>query len=162
MSAEVLLRKCRLEDCDTWVTLNQQYVNSELAEVDFWCLKYIDAKEQFEVFKRTFYAALREPEHCILFAIEADGNIVGFANCMTIFSIWAHGRALVLEDLFIVEDARGKGYGRETMLQLKQYAKDQGYKRLQFKTFSSDVDAADFYRKMGYTFTTMNFYRHYF
>ena len=33
--------------------------------------------------------------------IEEDGEVIGFANLMTIFSVWSEGYALVIDDLYI-------------------------------------------------------------
>ena len=44
-----------------------------------------------------------------------DGVPVGFANLMTIYSIWTHGKALILDDLYLDPAVRGKGYGRKAL-----------------------------------------------
>ena len=56
--------------------------------------------------------------------------MIGFANLMTIFSVWAGGFALIIDDLFLVSEHHGRGYGRQVMEKIEDYAREKGYKRL--------------------------------
>ena len=52
-------------------------------------------------FQHTFQEALQTPELITLFLMEEDEVPIGFANLMTIYSVWTHGKALILDDLYI-------------------------------------------------------------
>lgn len=93
---------------------------------------------------------------------EEDGKPVGFANLMTIFSVWAHGKAIILDDLYIVPEVSGKGYGKQCLQYIEEFAKERNYKRLQFQSEATNPNAMEFYIAMGYTPTDMKFYVKYF
>jgi GNAT superfamily N-acetyltransferase len=156
---KITLRICKKENCDKWIDLNKQFMEYELANTDFW--NNTNTRDN-EVFRRTFEDAMNSPDLITLFMIEADGLVIGFANCMTIFSVWAHGKALILDDMFLIESARGKGYGKRVMNLIEEYAKGQGYKRIQFQSEESNPQAHLFYKSLGYDFEHMNFYVRYF
>jgi len=111
-----------------------------------------------DVLKKTFQSALREPQLITLLIIEENETPIGFANLMTIFSVWSHGKALILDDLYIKKEHRGKGYGREAMAYVETYAKSNGYNRLQFQSELSNPDAKKFYEALGFAAADMYFY----
>ena len=77
---------------------------------------------------------------------------------MTIFSIWAHGRALVLDDLYIKKEHQGKGHGKEAMAFIEKYARENGYRRLQFQSEPSNPNAKAFYESLGFASADMFFF----
>ena len=81
-----------------------------------------------------FSEALNSKELISLFMFEENGRPVGFANLMTIFSVWSHGKALILDDLYIVPEERGKGYGKKALQFIEEFANERQYKRLQFQS----------------------------
>lgn len=81
---------------------------------------------------------------------------------MTIFSVWTHGLAFIIDDLYLRKECRGKGYGRQAMEIIEQFAKKRGCKRLQFQSEFTNPDAMKFYIAVGYTPTDMKFYVKYF
>ena len=68
------------------------------------------------------------------------------------------GKVLVLDDLYIREAFRGKGHGKEVIEYLLNYARDKGYKRLQFQSEFTNTGAAAFYRSIGFSSVEMHFY----
>lgn len=81
---------------------------------------------------------------------------------MTIYSIWTHGKALILDDLYLRPSARGKGYGKNSLELIEQFAKERGCKRLQFQSEITNPNAMEFYISQGYNPTDMKFYVKYF
>jgi len=102
--------------------------------------------------------ALDNPELLTLLIFEEDGIPIGFANLMTIFSVWSHGKALILDDLYIKKEYQGKGHGKEAMLYVETYAQENGYRRIQFQSEHTNPDAKKFYNALGFESTDMNFY----
>lgn len=151
----IKIYECGKENEDIWIKLNREFMDWEIQDGGIW---NNTQKESDAVFKNTFREALNNPEHITLLFIECDEEVVGFANLMTIYSVWAHGKALILDDLFIGEEYRGKGIGKEFMEYLAGYAKDRGYKRLQFQSEFTNPDALAFYTKIGFTPADMHFY----
>lgn len=81
---------------------------------------------------------------------------------MTIYSVWAHGKALILDDLYLRPDVRGKGYGKQALEYIEQFAAERGYKRLQFQSEVTNPNAMEFYVSQGYSPADMKFYVKYF
>ncbi|MBP1925130.1 GNAT superfamily N-acetyltransferase [Sedimentibacter acidaminivorans] len=149
------LRLCDEYDEQIWIKLNQEFMNYEIQDDDFW---NNTQKNSVEVFRNTFMEALKNQDLIKLFLIEYENEIVGFANIMIVFSVWAHGKAIILDDLYIKEEYRGRGIGREVLKYIEIYAKENGYNRLQFQSELTNHDAFKFYTKIGYSHAKMNFY----
>lgn len=151
----VKLRLCGKYDEQIWIELNQEFMNYEIQDDNFW--NNIQ-KNSLEVFHHTFTDALKNNDLIKLFLIEYENEIVGFVNLMIIFSVWAQGKSLILDDLFIKDEYRGRGIGRKVLRYIELYAKENGFKRLQFQSELTNKDAYKFYTKIGYSSAQMNFY----
>lgn len=149
------LKLCVKNDEQLWIELNREFMNYEIQDSCLWNNTH---KNSDDVFKKTFDEALANPNLIRLLLIEHENEMIGFANLMVIFSVWAQGRALILDDLYIRETHRGKGIGKEVMKSIEQFAEDNKFKRLQFQSEVSNNGAYSFYTGIGYKPTTMNFY----
>src|SRR5699024_5824967 len=94
----IMLRKATTNDKTQWVRLNREFMEFEITDNNLW--NQID-KAKDEELAEVFVEALENPEHITIFMIEEDGEVIGFANLMTIFSVWSEGYALVIDDLYI-------------------------------------------------------------
>jgi GNAT superfamily N-acetyltransferase len=153
------IRLCRPEDEDVWIALNREFMSFEIQDDSPW---NDTEKTPDNIFQHTFQEALQTPELITLFIMEENEVPVGFANLMTIYSVWAHGKALILDDIYIKEAYQGKGYGRDAMDFIEAHAKTNEYKRLQFQSETTNPKAKEFYEALGYTATDMYFYVKYF
>ncbi len=79
----------------------------------------------------------------------ASERPVGFALYFFNFSTFLTRRGLYLEDLFVVENARGRGYGRAMIEYLAKTALDEGCGRFDWSVLDWNQPAIDFYKKMG-------------
>ena len=149
------LRLCEKFDEQIWIELNQEFMNFEIQDNSLW---NNTQKNSREVFKQTFIEALENSDLIKLFLIEYENEVIGFANLIIIFSIWAHGKALILDDLFIKEDYRKKGLGKKALDCIELYAKENRYNRLQFQSELTNHAAFAFYTSIGYVSTKMHFY----
>lgn len=93
--------------------------------------------------------------------IEENDKTIGFVKLMTIFSVWSEGYALIIDDLYIRDEYRGKGIGKQVMNEIENYAHKKGYKRLQFMSEETNPQAKAFYMKLGYRPASMDFYMRY-
>jgi GNAT superfamily N-acetyltransferase len=149
------IRLCRPADEENWLALNREFMSFEISDEEFW---NDTGSTGDAVFKNTFRNALQNPAMITMFIFEEEGAPVGFANLMTIYSIWAHGKALILDDLYLKEECRGKGYGRKAMEHIEKYAKENGYKRLQFMSKPGNTISKNFYHALKFTPIDMYFY----
>jgi GNAT superfamily N-acetyltransferase len=78
-----------------------------------------------------------------------DGKEVGFALFFHNFSTFLGRAGLYLEDLFILEAYRGRGYGKATLRRLARIALERGCGRLEWCCLDWNQPSIDFYLKMG-------------
>ena len=136
-----MIRKCRLEDKKDWVKLNKQFIEYEYKDENVWNspLKFGNLEEDFEL--------ILNDTSTILFAIIEEEKMIGFMNIQCFYSVWSHGKVFFLDDFFIEENFRGKGYGEKALKDLQKYAKKGGIKRIQLMAENTNPKAIEFYRK---------------
>ncbi len=84
----------------------------------------------------------------VIFACE-DGKEIGFAVFFHNFSTFLGRAGLYLEDLYIMPEYRGKGYGKETLKKLAKIAVERGCGRLEWWCLDWNRPSIDFYRSLG-------------
>lgn len=149
------IRFCRPQDKKEWILLNREFMAYEIKDEEFWNNTDSNSDQRFA---STFDEALHHPELITLLLIEKEKKVIGFANLMTIFSVWSHGKALILDDLYINEEFRGNGIGRSVMQFIENYGRENGCKRLQFQSEYTNPEAHKFYEQLGYVSESMHFY----
>ena len=80
----------------------------------------------------------------VVFA-EAEGRAVGFALFFHNFSTFLGRAGLYLEDLFVLPEERGKGYGEALLRHLARTALDRGCGRLEWACLDWNRPSIDFY-----------------
>ena len=84
----------------------------------------------------------------VIFACE-DGKEVGFALFFHNFSTFLGRAGLYLEDLFVLPEYRGRGYGKATIKRLAQIAVERGCGRLEWQCLDWNKPSIDFYLSLG-------------
>ena len=74
---------------------------------------------------------------------------VGFALFFQNFSTFQGRPGLYLEDLFVVPDRRGRGYGRRLLRHLARIAVDRNYRRIEWTVLDWNEPAIRFYKSLG-------------
>ena len=80
----------------------------------------------------------------VLFAME-DGKEIGFALYFHNFSTFLGRAGVYLEDLFVLPEHRGKGYGKAILKKLAQIAVERGCGRLEWACLDWNRPSIDFY-----------------
>ena len=83
----------------------------------------------------------------VLFACE-DGKEVGFALFFHNFSTFLGRAGIYLEDLFVLPEYRGKGYGKGLLRKLAQITIERGCGRLEWACLDWNQPSIDFYRSL--------------
>ena len=97
-----------------------------------------EALEEFD----TEYITYRM-EGSICLGIQKDGELIaGVNSCVTCFKI------LYIETLFVQEEYRRTGLGKQLIIELEKRAKEMGVNLIRVDTF--DWQGKDFYLAMGY------------
>lgn len=84
----------------------------------------------------------------VVFA-EENGEAVGFALFFHNFSTFVGRKGLYLEDLFIVPEKRGKGYGKTLLKHLAQLAVERNCGRMEWICLDWNQSALKVYRSIG-------------
>ena len=84
----------------------------------------------------------------VLFVLE-DGREVGFALYFHNFSTFLGRSGVYLEDLFVLPEYRGRGYGKALLCRLAAIAKEEGCGRLEWWCLDWNKPSIDFYKSMG-------------
>ena len=78
-----------------------------------------------------------------------DGRAVGFALYFHNFSTFLARRGLYLEDLFVLPEARGRGYGKALMRHVARVAVERDCGRFEWTVLDWNQPAIDFYKSLG-------------
>ena len=84
----------------------------------------------------------------VLFAVK-DGREVGFALFFHNFSTFLGRAGIYLEDLFVLPEYRGKGYGKGLIKELAAIAVERGCGRLEWWCLDWNRPSIDFYLSLG-------------
>ena len=82
----------------------------------------------------------------VIFAL-AGGREVGFALFFHNFSTFLGRAGVYLEDLFVLPEERGKGYGKALLKELGRIAVERGCGRLEWACLDWNRPSIDFYTK---------------
>ena len=80
---------------------------------------------------------------------EEDGQVVTFALFFHNFSTFLTRKGLYLEDLYVKQSKRGKGYGRQMLVALAQIAVERNCGRFEWSVLDWNAPAISFYQSMG-------------
>ena len=84
----------------------------------------------------------------VIFAV-ADGKEVWFALFFHNFSTFLGRAGIYLEDLYVKQEYRGRGYGKSILKKLAAIAVDRGCGRLEWWCLDWNKPSIDFYLSLG-------------
>ena len=84
----------------------------------------------------------------VLFAV-AENKEVGFALFFHNFSTFLGRAGIYLEDLFVLPEYRGKGYGKAILKKLASITLERGCGRLEWSCLNWNQPSIDFYLSLG-------------
>jgi GNAT superfamily N-acetyltransferase len=80
---------------------------------------------------------------------EFEGEPVAFALFFQNFSTFLGRPGLYLEDIFVMEKMRGRGFGRSMLSYLAKLATERGYGRFEWVVLDWNTPAIEFYKSLG-------------
>ena len=89
-------------------------------------------------------------ESVIFYAIDNEGNHVGFTQLYPSFSSVSAQRCWVLNDLYVSKDVRSLGVGTLLLNKAKNYAIKTNTKGIKLETGKDNIGAQKLYQKLGY------------
>jgi GNAT superfamily N-acetyltransferase len=81
--------------------------------------------------------------------VEHEGAPAGFALWFLNFSTWEGRHGLYVEDLYVADEHRGRGYGRALLRTLAALCLEHGYARLEWAVLDWNTPAIGFYERLG-------------
>ena len=108
--------------------------------------KMLDEVEATEEILREWIFEKKKAE--VFFACE-DGKEVGFAVFFHNFSTFLGRAGIYLEDLFVLPEYRGNGYGKAILKELARIAAERGCGRVEWACLDWNRPSIDFYRSLG-------------
>jgi GNAT superfamily N-acetyltransferase len=85
----------------------------------------------------------------LLLAFSDDGKAVAYALYFFTYSSFLARPTLYLEDIFVLEEFRGKGVGKSLFLKLVREAKTLGCGRMEWAVLTWNKNAIRFYEELG-------------
>ena len=82
-------------------------------------------------------------------ALNADGDVQGFALWFLNYSTWEGVHGIYLEDLYVSPEARGEGHGKALLQHLAAIAVTNGYARVEWSVLDWNEPSINFYRRLG-------------
>ena len=80
---------------------------------------------------------------------EVEGRTVGFALFFHNYSTFLARPGIYLEDLFVLPEERGRGYGKALLSCLARIAVERGCGRLEWSVLDWNEPSIDFYKALG-------------
>jgi GNAT superfamily N-acetyltransferase len=103
-----------------------------------------------EASEASLHATLFTPDtHVFAHVVDIAGEIVGIAVWFLNFSTWTGRAGIYLEDLYVVDHARGSGAGKALFRALAQEAVAKGHARIDWAVLDWNEPARTFYRAIG-------------
>jgi GNAT superfamily N-acetyltransferase len=106
--------------------------------------------DDLEALARTLIAD-PEGEGVQLIARDEDGEAQGFATIYWYWQTLSAARSALMNDLFVVPEARGKGVGRGLIEECRRRARDHGATQLVWETAPDNETAQRLYRTFDAT-----------
>ncbi|WP_144526459.1 GNAT family N-acetyltransferase [Peribacillus simplex] len=94
----------------------------------------------------------------VVFMAYDEGNPIGFVQLYPSFSSVSMMRSWVLNDLFVKESARKKGFGEKLLNAATTFARETGAKGVSLETGTDNVKAQKLYEKFGFVRELNHFY----
>lgn len=103
-----------------------------------------------EKLEQTFADAVSDDPILEGFVLTEDETTVGFAYITEYYACEVGGRCLMFEELYLKEEARGKGYGSRFFSEVMK--EKRGVRRFRLEVTRSNEKAVRLYERLGFSF----------
>ena len=109
-------------------------------------------EEEDDIEKATNYitARFKNEDSIVFVSRRQDSTLNGFVQLYPSYCSVSTIPILILYDLFVDESERARGKGRLLMNAARDYAKENGYKRLELSTAKDNYIGQSLYESLGY------------
>lgn len=99
--------------------------------------------------KEGLYNALFVQNACKCMLVEFENKIIGFCLYFYTFSTFCGRTNMYLEEIFLKENYRGRGFGKEIFKVLVDIALSEGCHRFEWVCLDWNTSSIEFYKKIG-------------
>lgn len=132
--SEIVIRKADAADFDSIIELQKEFAHFQKTPE-----KLTITAEQMKEEKDLFRCLVAETK---------DKAIIGFATYFPVYFSWS-GKAMYVDDLFVKDNFRNKGIGKQLLNAVINMAKENGCKKVRWQVSDWNVNAIDFYKSLG-------------
>ena len=113
---------------------------------------YCDQEMKFrrEVAETVLHDLIRNPKLGRVFLFHADGALAGYCVLTFCFSLEFHGRFALLDELYVREPFRRRGFSREVIARAEAACKEEGIKALRLEVWVGNAIAKSLYQSCGF------------
>ena len=99
--------------------------------------------------EESLHKSIFENKDCYVLFVEYEDKPVGFCLFFHTFSTFCGRTNMYLEDIFLYEEMRGRGFGKEIFRILMQITLEEGCQRLEWVCLNWNEPSIKFYKGMG-------------
>ena len=134
-----MIRKFVPEDREDYIRFSTEFYNSSA----------VDKPVPREHFEQGFDEMMRSDVYVQGYMLVCDGNNVGYCVTMKTYSVEAGGITIWIDELFVLEEYRSKGLGRELFKYIEENG-DKKLRRIRLEVELKNGRAISLYKKMGF------------
>lgn len=134
-----MIRKFVPEDREDYIRFSTEFYNSSA----------VDKPVPREHFEQGFDEMMRSDVYVQGYMLVCDGNNVGYCVTMKTYSVEAGGITIWIDELFVLEEYRSKGLGRELFKYIEENG-DKKLRRIRLEVELENARAISLYKKMGF------------
>ncbi len=130
----------------------QEHMRGEVLPMvkEFYQSDAVSHPVEVSVLERTFADAVSEDPVVEGQVLMEDERIVGFGYTTIYYACEAGGRCMMFEELFLKEEARGKGYGSRYFQEMLE--RHPEVRRFRLEVSRSNEAAVRLYERLGFSF----------
>ena len=122
----------------------------ELAELFNSYRVFYEQDSNVDLARNFIMSRMERKESTIFVSQNSDEELIGFVQLYSSFCSVYVCPILILYDLFVKTQARGNGHGRALMDKATEFAKSEGYDRLELSTATDNFIGQSLYESLGY------------
>ena len=134
-----MIRKFVPEDREDYIRFSTEFYNSPA----------VDKPIPREHFEHGFDEIMRSDVYVQGYMLVCDGKNVGYCVTMKTYSVEAGGITIWIDELFVLEEYRSKGLGRELFKYIEENG-DKKLRRIRLEVEQENGRAISLYKKMGF------------
>lgn len=99
---------------------------------------------------KKYFSGLFEKPNAVVLIAEEDGTAIGYVACQKKVMNYRKSSNLEIDNIGVIPSHRSKTIGTQLIKAVKEWAKENGYKRLFVNSYYKNKRAIEFYKRNGF------------